>query len=249
MVYPPPYIINPESGNAHTNTIILLHGRGSTARTFAQDLLLLKTSSPSQNLLAHFPNARWVFPDAGERWCTPFKEKASAWCDTFSLEDLSVRQDLQVAGLRDGILHVRCIVEEEIERLGGKSEKVILGGFSQGSATALWSLFTGAAVARGPLGGFFGIGAWMPFTREAKKAVGISEVALAQEKRVPQLATTFWDILGIDPVTPVEMIQARLHKMPVSLGHGTDVCISPITKAKQEMLLITVPCDRTFVSA
>ena len=223
MAYPPLHIVEPQSGHPHTHTVILLHGRSSTAKEFATDLFSLKTSEPSQNLPSCFPSFRWVFPDAGERWCTPYKEKLSAWCDTFSLEDLSERQDLQVTGLRDGIHHVRGIVEEEVDRLGGKSDKVVLGGFSQGSATALWSLFTGAAATKGNLGAFIGLSAWMPFTKEAKKAVNIGDSAQSQSLRTKTLTTTFLEVLGLDPLVPVEATQSCLRKTPVYLGHGTDV--------------------------
>lgn len=226
MSYPPPYIVEPQAGHPHTHTVILLHGRSSIAKDFATDLFALKTSETSKNLPACFPSIRWVFPDAGERWCTPFKEKRSAWCDTFSLEDLSERQDLQVTGLRDGILLIRRAIEEEAERLGGNAEKIILGGFSQGSATALWSLFTGAAATKGNLGAFIGLSAWMPFTSEAKKAVGVDEPAQPQRLRVQHLATTFLDVLGLDPLISMDAIRECLEKTRVYLGHGTDVRIS-----------------------
>ena len=178
MSYPNPYIIEPQPGHSHTHTVILLHGRGSTAKEFATHLFALSTSEGSKNLPDSFPSFRWVFPDAGERWCTSIKGKTSAWCDTFSLENLSERQDLQVSGLRDGILLVRDIVEKEIDRLEGNSRKIIFGGFSQGSATALWSLFTGAALTKGSLGGFVGLGAWMPFTREASDIYSIVSASI-----------------------------------------------------------------------
>src|SRR4051812_13498540 len=163
MSYPPSHIVEPQLGYPHTHTIILLHGRSSTAKEFASDIFALKASNPDKSLLTSFPTVRWVFPDAGQRWCTPFKALRSAWCDTFSLDDLSERQDLQVAGLRDGVWRVKSLVEEEVNRLGGDSKKVLLGGFSQGSATALWSLFSGAAAIQGDLGAFVGLSAWMPF--------------------------------------------------------------------------------------
>lgn len=222
MSYPPPYIINAQPGYAHTHTIILLHGRSSTAKEFANDLFSLKSSTATQNLPSHFPNCRWVFPDAGERWCTQFKEKRSAWCDTFSLDDLSKRQDLQVVGLRDGVHLVRRVIEEEVEKLGGKSNKIILGGFSQGSATALWSLFTGAALSGGSLGAFVGLSAWMPFTNEAKTAVGVDALAQRVVSPISDLVTSFLDILGIDSFISTEGLSQNLQRTPVYLGHGTD---------------------------
>ncbi|KAF2465971.1 alpha/beta-hydrolase [Lindgomyces ingoldianus] len=223
MSYPPSTIIEPQPNGPHTHTIILLHGRSSTAKEFASDLLSLKTSASPQNLTSSFPTFRWVFPDAGQRWCTPFKEKRSAWCDTFSLDDLSERKDLNVAGLRDGIHFIKDIIEDEANRLGGRSDRIILGGFSQGAATALWSLFTGAAIAQGTLGGFIGLSGWMPFTAEAKQAAdttGTSTKRLAPA--IQTLSHVFLDILGLEPFVSTETIDKCVRKMPIYLGHGTD---------------------------
>lgn len=222
MSYPQPYIVEPESNIAHSATIILLHGRSSTAEEFASDLFSLQTSEQNHNIRSRFPGFRWVFPDAGRRWCTPMKEERSAWFDTFSLDDLSLRQDLQVPGLRDNIGNIKQIVEDEVQRLHGKADRVILGGFSQGSATALWSLFTGAAVAKGMLGGFIGLGAWMPFTREAKEAVD-DQGGETVGDRTHRLKTKFSAIIGIKLLGSTELVCAGGLQMPVYLGHGKDV--------------------------
>ena len=220
MNYMPPHILEPVNGLAHTNTFILLHGRSSTAEEFASDFFSLTTSKAGTNLRSRFPTWRWVFPDAGMRWCTSFQNKRSAWFDTFSLEDLREKEALQIEGLRDGVHLVREIVEAEVGRLGGHAEKVVLGGFSQGSAVALWSVFTGAAMTKGTLGAFVGLSAWMPFTKEAKEAV--VQTADPSTMRIGKLATVFADILGIGPFMQVEAMQERL-QMPVYLGHGIDV--------------------------
>ncbi|KAF2257076.1 alpha/beta-hydrolase [Trematosphaeria pertusa] len=223
MPYPSPYIVEPETGYPHTHTVILLHGRSSTAQEFATDIFSLKTSTPDQKWRSTFPGIRWVFPDAGQRWCTPFKEERSAWFDTYSLDDLSMRQDLQVSGLRDGIHLVKDIIEAEVERLAGQADRIILGGFSQGSAIALWSLFTGAAMTKGPLGAFVGLSAWMPFTKKAKEVFHAGESGEAQACQIHGLMDTFCEILGIGPLASAEAAQDKLRRMPVYLGHGTDV--------------------------
>ncbi|KAF2116626.1 Alpha/Beta hydrolase protein [Lophiotrema nucula] len=238
MLYPTPYIVDPQSNYVHTQTIILLHGRGSTAEQFAGDLFALKTSSPALNLPSHFPSVRWVFPDAGQMWCTAFKENRSAWFDTFSLTDLSKRQDLQVAGLRSNIQSVHEVVEEEIDKLGGRSENIILGGFSQGSATALWSLFTGAVASRGSLGAFVGLSAWMPFINDAKAVVGIDRPEAAQSQRIADLQSRFLDIVGLHGFVSTEAVQRCLSDMPVYLGHDTyDIPVS-VTNCRELSVLL-----------
>lgn len=225
MSYQDPFVVEPRPEHPHTHTILLLHGRSSTAEDFANDLFSLKSSNPPLNLLSIFPGFRWVFLNAGKRWCTPFKEERSAWCDTFSLTDLSERQDLQVAGLRDGVRLVKRTIEEEADRLEGDSSRIILGGFSQGAATALWSLFTGATATRGRLGAFIGLSAWMPFVHEAKASVHVGALGGLpfQASRVEGLAKSFLDILGVEPFVTVEASQQCILTTPVYLGHGTDV--------------------------
>lgn len=237
MAYPPPFIVEPQPGHPHTHTAILLHGRSSTAEEFATDLFSLKTSTPQRTLPECFPFFRWVFPDAGQRWCTLFRGKQSAWFDTFSLDDLSERQDLQVSGLRDGIHFVKSTLEKEVENLGGRAERVILGGFSQGSATVLWSLFTGAAMGNGRLGAFVGLGAWMPFTREAKKAVSVEDSIISRDQRAGNLVASFSGILGIDSLSSAD-VGANLQQTPVYLGHGTDVRENLEREVSRSILII-----------
>lgn len=225
MSYPDPYIVKPAPGHSQTHTVILLHGRSSTAKEFANDLFSLKTSDSALTLPCYFPGFRWVFLDAGERWCSAFNERRSAWFDTLSLEDLSHGQDLQIPGLRDGIHHVRRIVESETDRMGGDASKIVLCGFSQGSAVALWSLLTGAATTRGQLGGFIGLSAWMPYTREARVATDLGSQVNSdrQSSLVENLSNTFVNILEIQPIVATALIQDGIHKLPVYLGHGIDV--------------------------
>ena len=106
-----------------------------------------------------------MFPDAGLHQGTTFEKKCSAWFDTFSLDDLGDRQDLQVPGLRDSIQLVKSVVENEVDVLNGHVDRVVLGGFSQDSAVALWSILSGAGLSKGHLGGFLGLSAWMPFAK------------------------------------------------------------------------------------
>ncbi|KAF2651976.1 alpha/beta-hydrolase [Lophiostoma macrostomum CBS 122681] len=222
MLYPASYIVEPQPGHSHSHTIILLHGRSSTAEVYASDLFALKTTDLAKNLPSHFPNFRWVFPDAGERWCIAYKEERSAWCHTYSLQDMSLRQDLQVQGLRNGVYRIEDIVHEEVERLGGQSQRVFLAGFSMGSAVALWSIFTGAAFTSGKLGAFLGLSAWMPFTREAMVALEQRIPTATHAAHLKSLSVTFLDILGIDSFTSCETIQKSILEMLAYLGHGTD---------------------------
>lgn len=221
MPYPSPYIVEPQEGNPHTYTVILLHGRGSTAKEFAADLFALGTEV-GNSLKDIFPALRWVFPDAGLQWCTAFREERSAWFDTFSLDDLTKRQDLQVEGLRNSVQHVGLIVEQEIERLDGDSTRLVLGGFSQGSAVALWSMFTGRSIANGRIGAFIGLCAWIPFSEEVEASVKAWDSTLPLGERLRALEDTAMDILGLNTLNTSREIEACLIDLPIYLGNGTD---------------------------
>jgi predicted esterase len=102
------------------------------------DFSVTMSSDPKQNLASTLPTFRCVFPDAGQRWwCTAFGEPLSAWFDAYSLDDLDERGDFRVAGLQECVPFLKSVIEEEVDRLGGTSEKLVPGGFSQGSATAV----------------------------------------------------------------------------------------------------------------
>ncbi|KAJ4297467.1 hypothetical protein N0V90_005358 [Kalmusia sp. IMI 367209] len=215
-----PYVVDPPEGIVHTHTIILLHGRGSTAKEFATDLFSLKTSTSHKSLRDSFPSVWWVFPDAGQRWCTAFKEARSAWFDTVSLDHLDQRQDLQIPGLRDSIAVVKDIIESEVDKLNGDANRIALGGFSQGSAVALWSLFTGVVEAKRSIGAFMGLSAWMPFTKEAMVLVS-SDSDLMVYERFRNLQEGFAKLVGFESNILGRGL-CTCPEIPVYLGHGTD---------------------------
>lgn len=154
----------------------------------------------------------------------------SAWFDTFSLQDLTERQDLQLPGLTDGIKYLKEIVEKEVQRLDGNARKVFLGGFSQGSAIALWSLFTGAATIAGRLGGFVGLSAWMPFTREAMETV---TAAAKRDSLTGKAVDPTGGFLGIVGLKSFGVGIAQLSDMPVFLGHGIDDSLVSVKSCRE----------------
>ena len=224
MPYPSPYIVEPKEGSPHTYTVILLHGRSSTAEEFASDLFTLKNAEAGNTLKDLFPDFRWVFPDAGHQWCTPFREERSAWFDTFSLDDLTKRQDLQVEGLRNSVQRLGRIVEDEIERLNGNTRRLVLGGFSQGSAVAFWSIITGRSISKGRLGAFIGLSAWIPFRDEVEASVQSWESTLTLGERLRALEDTALEVLGLNAMNTRREMEIGFMDLPVYLGHGTDVC-------------------------
>lgn len=77
----------------------------------------------------------------------------SQWFDMWSTEDPEEREDIPLAGLNNSVIFLLDLISREAETLGD-SKHIILGGISQGCATAIHALFNSKI---GPLGGFVGL--------------------------------------------------------------------------------------------
>ncbi|KAE8352790.1 Alpha/Beta hydrolase protein [Aspergillus coremiiformis] len=161
--YPAPLVIAPLS-EAHTHTIISLHGRGSNAERFGHELLA------SANLQARLPTVKFVFPTASKRRSTILKKiPIHQWYDNYSLEDPGQRTDLQIDGLCETAEFIRGLITEEARILGeGGYRKVILWGLSQGCAAGVFTLLGGWSdiTEAKTLGAFIGMSGWLPFERQ-----------------------------------------------------------------------------------
>jgi predicted esterase len=240
--FPPSKIVEPQAGHKHTHTLILLHGRGSTADEFAEDLLesrlTLKHGNGSddahQTLQKCLPTWRLVFPSSKDLYSDTFKEEFPQWFDTASTTDTASRPELQIPGLRDAVKHTAEIVNSEVALLEGKYENVVLGGISMGCATAIWTLLS----LNKQLGGFVGASGWLPFASEITKC--FREVG-----HVPAPKDTGEDMTTDDGRAFVEDMMAStkcalqkedqrsLLGTSVFLGHGTDDQVIDVELGKQ----------------
>ncbi|KAK6360498.1 hypothetical protein TWF730_006638 [Orbilia blumenaviensis] len=197
--YSSPHIIQP-SGR-HTHTIVFLHGRGSSGLELADELGSSKVSGPPDaSVFSQLPHVKWVFPSAKPRFSTVFQEEVTEWFDIYSLSDPSEKSELQIEGLREAVIFLGGLLDEEIAILGN-SDQVILGGISQGEATALALLFT----RRYSLGGFVGFSGWMPF------ACHIQNESSTDLECFNALLHTGW-----------KADRRMSYDMPVLIGHGRD---------------------------
>jgi lysophospholipase-2 len=216
MSFPTPHIQSPRS--AHSHTAILLHGRGSDGPEFAEEFLSCKTSQ-GKTLPGSLPDWRWVLPTSRLRWSTVFVEEMCAWFDATSLDDIQKRQDLQADGLRESVSHILKILEEEINLLDGRSDRVYLGGISQGMATSLWTLLCAPGRIHAPLGGFVGFCGWLPFAHQAEQV--INQNGHAQRKRI--VSDLFRRIITDPEDLPQrDSDDLSVLKTPVFLSHGVD---------------------------
>jgi len=109
-----------------------------------------------------------MFPTTAKRYSTTFREDMNEWFDTASLTFPEEQGHLQKEGLREAVAHLSALIEAEV-RSGIPHDHIIIGGISQGCATALHVL-----LALGhQLGGFVGMSGWLPFASNIREICGL----------------------------------------------------------------------------
>lgn len=149
----------------HTHTVVFLHGRGDNARNLSVSLAYSQDSR-DRALPDAFPSFRWVFPQAPMRKCASGPQSMFQWFDTWSVQDLTYREELQAEGLKEVVPAIRDILADEAALLGGRWDKVILAGISMGAATGAHTLLNLDVPAEGGgrLGALLGFSGRCPFT-------------------------------------------------------------------------------------
>jgi lysophospholipase-2 len=125
----------------------------------------------------------------------------------------SLGPQLQHEGLQKALPVISTLVEEEAGRARG-FEKVVLGGISQGAATAILALLCGGQ----RLGAFVGVSGWLPFARQmegiVKENEGLDAATHMAEFLRGELGGSDTDLVSVD-------FRSAL-ATPVFFGHGTD---------------------------
>ncbi|KAF2132424.1 phospholipase/carboxylesterase family protein-like protein [Dothidotthia symphoricarpi CBS 119687] len=169
----PPLVFPPLQN--HRTTLIILHGRGSTAQKFAEPLLkhavspsgtgtTSSTESPAELLKSfqdYFPDTKFVFPTAPLRRAVVFKRSLThQWFDNWSLTQPELKQHLQVQGLRETTVFLHELLREEIAVVGAGN--VVLMGLSQGCAASIVATLLWKGEAFGAVVGMCG---YLPFRK------------------------------------------------------------------------------------
>jgi len=142
------------SGKNHTHTFIFLHGREDFGSDLAHYFFDSKASD-GRSLAEIYPSVRWVFPTAKLRYsahrdfefsklsCAEAlkgEEIISQWFDVWDLIAPEEKEDLMIPGLKESIGQILDIIKEEAQEI--PLERIILGGISQGCATAILASFS-----------------------------------------------------------------------------------------------------------
>jgi len=230
----------------------------------------LTSSSPAataarvSTFRAIYPHAKFILPAAPSHRATIYKRKViPQWFDSWHLAPVTTTTKEHVdeepeewraiPGLRDTVLHIHDLIREEAVLLKHGAQDIVIGGFSQGCAAALMALILWDGTER--LGGFWGMGGWLPFARLVR-----SEVRAAEERTVEadqfdpferndfrlgyigergdrgigaRVVRALQERLEIDCYTSASTTLPRIYDTPVFLGHGDQDDNVPISLSRQ----------------
>ena len=144
-----------QTGDNPGASVIWLHGLGADGRDFESIVpqLLIPASMP----------IRFIFPDAPVRAVTiNGGYMMRAWYDIY--EDISVDAEQDEDGIKSSAAMLSLMVEQELQQ-GIPSDRIILAGFSQGGAVALYAGLTSEQ----PLGGVMALSAYLPLAQQLTK--------------------------------------------------------------------------------
>ncbi|KAK5164406.1 acyl-protein thioesterase 1 [Cryomyces antarcticus] len=132
----------------HTSTVIVAHGLGDTGNGW----IFLAESWRRKN---KFEETAFVFPHAPHIPITlNMGMRMPGWYDILSFDDLNVREDNR--GIERSQAYFHSLIKSEMDK-GIPSERIVLGGFSQGGAMSLLAGITCPV----KLGGIFGLSSYL----------------------------------------------------------------------------------------
>lgn len=134
-----------EPSGTHTATVIFLHGLGDTGVGWSQTFARIR-----------HPHIKYVFPTANAIPVTLNGGiKMPCWFDIKGLDPSSPQDE---SGIRSASQLLQSLVAQE-EKNGIPRQRIVVGGFSQGGAIALYSSFVSA---HQPFAGIVALSTWLP---------------------------------------------------------------------------------------
>ncbi|KAI9208224.1 Phospholipase/carboxylesterase/thioesterase [Polychytrium aggregatum] len=120
-------VIVPAVAN-HSATVVFLHGLGDSGCGWEPII---------QDLARQFPHVKWVLPNAPKRPITYNMGMITrGWYDKFRVPN---KED--GPGIKQSAAAIRQLIQDEIDS-GIPASRIVLGGFSQGSAMSLYTALT-----------------------------------------------------------------------------------------------------------
>jgi len=164
----------------HSASIIFLHGLGDTGYGWEEPMRMIQNAGNG--------HIKFILPSAAARPVTINQGMSMpAWFDIRGLSRLS-QEDQE--GLEESRALVEKLVAKE-EKEGISSDKIIIGGFSQGAALAIYTTY----LSNKPIAACLGLSGYVPFS------VRFHQMISKQNKTTP----LFMFHGDIDAMIPVEV--------------------------------------------
>ncbi|KAI9138474.1 Phospholipase/carboxylesterase/thioesterase [Paraphysoderma sedebokerense] len=143
-----------QAKSKHTATVIFCHGLGDSGHGWAP---------VGQMLAPSLPHVKWIFPHAPVQPVTlNMGFRMPSWYDIYSLSDRDGKEDEK--GLKESVDKVLALVKKEVDS-GIPSDRIVIGGFSQGAALSLLSMLTGDT----KFAGVAALSGYLPMRNKAKE--------------------------------------------------------------------------------
>jgi phospholipase/carboxylesterase len=211
-----------ETGPNPAAAVIWMHGLGADAHDF-EPVLPILDFGPSRPV-------RYVFPNAPVRPVTLNGGMAMrAWYDLLSMDRNAPEDE---AGIRDSASGIEALIEREVAR-GIASSQIVMAGFSQGGAMAL---FTALRCPR-PLAGVLALSTYLPL------AGAVFEERTDANAKLP----IFMAHGELDDVVPINFAR-NSRKRLTQLGHEVEWREYPMphSVSPEELLHIKAFLDRVL---
>ncbi|KAF7281146.1 acyl-protein thioesterase 1 [Rhynchophorus ferrugineus] len=157
----------------HTATLIFLHGLGDTGQGWAQAMNSIR--APFVKVICPTANTMPVTLNSGFRM--------PSWFDLKTLEETGPEDD---EGIKSAATLIHSMIDDEIKG-GIPAERILLGGFSQGGALAIYAALTFTQ----KLAGVVALSCWLPLRKNFPAA-----------KKCPDDVPIFQCHGDCDPVVP-----------------------------------------------
>uniref|UniRef100_A0A8C5PC67 Acyl-protein thioesterase 1 n=1 Tax=Leptobrachium leishanense TaxID=445787 RepID=A0A8C5PC67_9ANUR len=127
-----------------TAAVIFLHGLGDTGHGWAEAMATIRS-----------PHVKYICPHAPVMPVSLNMNMAMpSWFDIYGLSPDSQEDD---AGIKQAAENIKILIDQEVKN-GIPSDRIILGGFSQGGALSLYTALT----SNQKLAGIIALSCWLP---------------------------------------------------------------------------------------
>jgi len=169
---PDPVVVS--AAAKHTGTLIFLHGLGDTGHGWASSIAAIRP-----------PHVKVICPTASKMPVTLNSGfEMPSWFDLMTLEATGPEDE---DGIKKAACLVNALIADEV-KAGVPSERIMIGGFSQGGALALYTALTSEY----KLGGVIALSCWTPLHKQLPSSVS------AHNRQIPFLQAHG----DCDPVVP-----------------------------------------------